>query len=239
MTAYLAQHRSEPAAAKTHSALVARVRSAESQGNRLESSAQSLARRVDELRNNALPASGPLRSAVARDQAQAGQLAVKGPGLRVSLADPAAPSATPSPGRKGAVPIGAVQVLTDQDLRSVVNQLWSEGAEAIAVNGVRLTPTSAIRFAGEAVLVDFRPIASPYVIEAIGDAEKLDTDFAASPVASRYETLAGAKGISFSVAEQKTLSLPAAVPLQLQYATQPSTPPSPSTANSPSAARPS
>ena len=57
-------------------------------------------------------------------------------------------------------------------MRSVVNELWSDGAEAIAVNGIRLTPTSAIRFAGDAVLVDFQPITSPYRIDAIGDADR-------------------------------------------------------------------
>ena len=83
-------------------------------------------------------------------------------------------------------------------MRSVVNELWRDGAEAIAVNGMRLTPTSAIRFAGDAVLVDFQPIASPYTIEAIGDGRRLATAFAASAVASRYQTLAGVDGIGFA-----------------------------------------
>jgi uncharacterized protein YlxW (UPF0749 family) len=104
-------------------------------------------------------------------------------------------------------------------VRSVVNQLWSDGAEAIAVNGIRLTPLSAIRFAGQAVLVDLQPIASPYVIDAIGNADALDTGFAASAVASRYQLLQQADGIAFSFAEHKTVSLPAAALPALQYAT--------------------
>ena len=44
-----------------------------------------------------------------------------------------------------------------QDLQIVVNGLWDAGAEAISVNGQRLTSKSAIRFAGQAILVNYRP----------------------------------------------------------------------------------
>ena len=43
----------------------------------------------------------------------------------------------------------------------MVNELWADGAQAMSVNDVRLTPTSAIRFAGQAVLVDFQPLLPP------------------------------------------------------------------------------
>ena len=38
--------------------------------------------------------------------------------------------------------------------KCLVNGLWQAGAEAISINGQRLTSTSAIRFAGQAILVD-------------------------------------------------------------------------------------
>ena len=38
---------------------------------------------------------------------------------------------------------------------------------------MRLTSTSAIRFAGVAILVDFRPLTPPYVISALGDPASL------------------------------------------------------------------
>src|SRR5206468_3747517 len=100
-------------------------------------------------------------------------VAVKGPGLEVVLRDPPVRSTSASAGRAGSVPINAGHILTDRDVRSVVNQLWANGAEAISVNGIRLTPTSAIRFAGQAVLVDFQPITSPYTVRAIGNADGL------------------------------------------------------------------
>jgi uncharacterized protein YlxW (UPF0749 family) len=83
---------------------------------------------------------------------------------------------------------------------------------------VRLTPTSAIRFAGQAVLVDFAPITSPYTIEAIGDSDVLVTSFADSDVSSRYHTLAAANGISFSWSEQHKVHLPATAATTPRYA---------------------
>ena len=42
--------------------------------------------------------------------------------------------------------------------------LWQSGAEAIAINGQRLTSFSAIRAAGDAILVDNRPLVPPYTV---------------------------------------------------------------------------
>ena len=46
--------------------------------------------------------------------------------------------------------------VTDHDLQTVVNALWAAGARAIWVGGVRLGPQTAIRTAGQTILVDFR-----------------------------------------------------------------------------------
>jgi uncharacterized protein YlxW (UPF0749 family) len=137
------------------------------------------------------------------------------------LREPAAKTASPVPGRGGTTPIEATNILTDRDVRSVVNELWHDGAEAISVNNVRLTPTSAIRFAGEAVLVDFQPITSPYEIRALGNSDDLSTNFAESSVASRYQTLIGVEGIGFSFTESGHLTLPASEPVTPRYATVP------------------
>jgi uncharacterized protein YlxW (UPF0749 family) len=227
VVAYVHTHRSAPEAAKVHDSLVARVRKAQYDAAAFEKQEQQLAAALNKLRDEALPGSALSRE-LDRDQLLAGVTAVVGPGLQVVLKEPASTSVTPLPGRGGPVPISPTNILTDRDVRSVVNELWADGAEAISVNDVRLSPTSAIRFAGDAVLVDFQPISPPYTIRAIGNADDLATSFAASDVASRYHTLVSAEGIGFSFTEHDKLSLPASAAIAPRYAHPPSATPSPS-----------
>ena len=64
-----------------------------------------------------------------------------------------------------------------QDLQILVNGLWDVGAEAVSINGQRLTSLSAIRSAGEAINVNFRSMPRPYVVTAIGDPDQLPARF--------------------------------------------------------------
>ena len=220
---YLHTNRAAPETAKVHDGLVDRVRAADKGTAELQRRVAALERAVAARRAQALPPSGVLAQQLRRAQLAAGQLAVHGPGVVVTLRAPAAPTASATPGRAGTEPITATNILTDRDVRSVVNELWHDGAEAISVNDIRLTPTSAIRFAGDAVLVDFQPITPPYRIRAIGNADDVLTAFAQSAVASRYQTLVSVEHIGFSFAESKRLQLPAAVAVNPRYAS-PTTP---------------
>lgn len=219
VVAYVSTHRAAPEVQKTRQALIARVHSAQDEDTALAETQARLTEQLQARQKAALGNSGALSGRLRLDQLLAGETAVTGPGLQVVLTEPKTASATPAPGRAGSVPQSATNILTDRDVRSVVNELWSDGAEAIAVNGVRLTPTSAIRFAGQAVLVDFEPITSPYRIAAIGPADELDTDFASSAVASRYQTMVSADGIGFSFDASGQLSLPANAVIAPRYAT--------------------
>lgn len=218
VVAYVHAHRGAPETTKVHDSLVQRVRAAEHTADGLQGRLDEVNSQLSALRAAALPSSGALARDLERDEVLAGQVAVRGPGVVVSLREPPAPSPTGVPQRGGTVPVGATHILTDRDLRSVVNELWVDGAEAIAVNGIRLTPTSAIRFAGEAVLVDLQPINPPYTIQAIGAPDRLVTAFAASEVASRYNTLKSGEGIGFSFAEKSSLTLPGNTSPALRYA---------------------
>ena len=191
-----------------HDGLVARVRDAQQAADDLAGQVTVAEARLAREQDRALASSGPLARHVNRDEFAAGQVPVHGPGLVVTLREPPAANASPSPGRGGAGSGDATNILGDRDVRSVVNELWHDGAEAIAVNGIRLTPTSSIRVAGQTVLVDFQPIGAPYTVEAIGAADDLATNFAQSAVASRYQTLKGADHIGFDFSESTALSLP-------------------------------
>ena len=97
----------------------------------------------------------------------AGLTAVHGPGIQVSLDD--APRQA-----DGSLPRGATVndvVVHQQDVQAVVNALWSGGAEAVAIMGVRLISTSAVRCVGNTLLLHGQVYSPPFVIEAIGDTE--------------------------------------------------------------------
>ena len=100
----------------------------------------------------------------------------------------------------------------------MVNSLWAAGAEAVSINGQRLGPTTAIRFAGEAVLVDFRPVTSPYEISAIGDPDTLQTEFLASPEVNALAVISESFDLRFEFAREDELILPAASTPELRSA---------------------
>ncbi|WP_432519417.1 DUF881 domain-containing protein [Kineococcus sp. SYSU DK006] len=144
----------------------------------------------------------------------AAAVAVSGPGVRVVLDD--APVPDEGIGTGAADTSGRV---LDRDVQLVVNGLWQAGAEAVSVNGQRLSALSSIRAAGEAVLVDHRPLTPPYAVSAVGDPTRLQTGLAAS-VAGRYlQVLRDNYGIGVEVqarTEDDPLTLPAAQRLDLR-----------------------
>ncbi|MCL9797570.1 DUF881 domain-containing protein, partial [Frankia sp. AgKG'84/4] len=118
-------------------------------------------------------------------------------------------SAAPvSAGSAGSAPgSGRIQ---DHDLADLVNVLWIAGAEAIAVNGVRLTALSAIRSAGDVVLVGFVAVLAPYVVEAVGDPAALARRTEQSAVVDRLRHQPNSPVTALTVAGEKNLTLPAA-----------------------------
>jgi uncharacterized protein YlxW (UPF0749 family) len=154
--------------------------------------------------------------ALARAEQGTGAVAVTGPGLLVTLANAEAEADDdPVGGTTVADPLGRVQ---DGDLQRVVNALWAAGAEAISINGQRLGPTSAIRFAGEAVLVNFRPVTDPYEISAIGDPDELANAFLLNKQVQALADDSLNFGLRFEFAKEDELSLPAASPPELRSA---------------------
>jgi uncharacterized protein YlxW (UPF0749 family) len=96
----------------------------------------------------------------------------------------------------------------DVDMQLVVNGLWQAGAQAIAINGIRLTSTTAIRTAGEAILVDFRPLVPPYSIAAVGPAD-LAERFADTGASGELDELREDYGIQSDVEPQADVTVPA------------------------------
>ena len=194
---------------------------------RLQSAtSDDLAEQLDELtlevtrtREEALDASAVGKTALDRLAAvemAAGAVAVTGPGLQVTLGNAAADADSDPVG--GSPEIALAGLVQDSDLQLVVNALWASGAEAISINGQRLGPTTAIRQAGGAILVDFRPVASPYEVSAVGDQDGLVNGFLSSPEATYVAGLERDYGLTFQYARSDELSLPAGAKAELRAA---------------------
>ncbi len=200
--------------------LAAEVASRTADSDALAGRAAELRDEVAGVREQALGADAAGRAARERLEAlglASATTAVRGPGLVVRLDDaPADDPVADDPLRGGTV---SEERVRDADLQDVVNGLWAAGAEAVAVDGQRLTALSAIRSAGESVLVDLRPLSPPYVVEAVGDAARLEVRFADGPSGRRLTTLASLYGIRFELARADELDLPAAGTPELRAAT--------------------
>lgn len=68
-----------------------------------------------------------------------------------------------------------VERVSDRDLQRLVNELWRRGAKAISINGLRLTSRTAIRTAGSAILVSYRPIDWPYQLCVVSSTASTST----------------------------------------------------------------
>lgn len=168
----------------------------------------TLQKSIDELRDSALQTSDPEMLATLQvDSIASGTAAVHGPGLTITVEDGATAAQNPK------------ALVQDTDLQLVVNALWAAGAEAIAINGQRLTATSAIRSAGGAILVDLVGMSGPYQVVAIGDRNGLETGFARSSAMQRLEGFASTYGIRTTFTGHDDVAVPAGTPAVLFSAT--------------------
>jgi hypothetical protein len=130
--------------------------------------------------------------------------AVTGPGVIVTLRD------SPlrfGPSRKLNTEEGLIH---DVDILMTVNAMKVAGAKALAINGERLTATSAITGVGASVYVNGRKVALPLQIRAIGDPVTMASYLRgpAGPLHPNGNQMIYLKEISLSVAGK--LTLPAA-----------------------------
>ena len=196
-----------PDAEQVRTGLVTDVQDAQRTDDALVAQRGQLTSSADAVRAQALAGDARGRAALQQLQAlqaAAGATAVSGPGLVVTVTDT---STTSSPSGTPGVQRGTV---LDRDLQLVVNDLWAAGAEAVSVGGVRLAPTSTIRQAGGAMLVDDQPVPSPFVVRAVGPASRMQTSFVVSAAYLRLSAVAQVYGIGFTVEPADTLDLPAA-----------------------------
>jgi uncharacterized protein YlxW (UPF0749 family) len=206
-----------PSVARANQALLEEIDQRTAATSQLEDDVTSLQREVDRARVNGLRLTTIGREAAdGLDDVEraAGVTPVEGPGIRVTVDDaeldesgPAAQSMDTELGR-----------VLDRDLQLVVNGLWAAGAEAIAVNGQRLSSLSAIRGAGDAILVDFRPLSPPYSVLAVGDPATLRTGFLDGTAGQLLRLYRETYKIRYQVEDEAEISLSGASSTTLRYA---------------------
>jgi uncharacterized protein YlxW (UPF0749 family) len=208
--------------AEARTALVSEIESRDAANDRIEAELQQQRDQVAAARRRALrlTAEGQaLAATLSTLEVATGAGAVTGPAFVIHLDD--APTdqgdgADVDP-RTDAATDGR---LTDRDLQTIVNEVWAAGAEAVAVNGQRLTTLSAIRSAGDAVLVDFRPLSPPYDVVGVGDSDAMRAAFAEGFGGSYLQALRD-YGISYSMDTKDRVRLAASSGVMLRYATDP------------------
>lgn len=195
--------RTAPDAADERAQLISRVAAAEDGADALKQRVAQVDAEIQKLQ----PGSVPQASGQQDLAAQTGLGAVQGPGIVIQVDD-----------ASDITSAGQGAVVTDQDLRQLVNGLWAAGAEAVAVNGHRLTSRTAIRSAGSAITVDYRSLTHPYRVEAIGDPRTLGSDFAASSGGQWWSFLRDNYQLGYEVTTAPRLELAADPGLGVSHA---------------------
>ena len=167
--------------------------------NELNGEITAAERVLDSLTNT----SQALNAELLRLNIRTGFVPVHGEGLRITVDD--------GPG-------GDTSRVRDEDLAMLADGLWSAGAEAISINGQRLTALSAIRTSGAAINVNDRPISAPYVVLAIGDTSNLQSRFAETTHGLAFYNLATTLGFQFDMHNEDDVALPGARPPVLRWA---------------------
>ncbi|QDP96680.1 DUF881 domain-containing protein [Microlunatus elymi] len=188
--------RSQPAIQHERNQLVGQIKNAQANRDRLKERADDLAADNARLRTAGLGDDSQdraLKSRLNDLEAATGAAPVSGPGVKITVDDAAGGT-------------GQGRVL-DVDLQVLVNGLWQAGAEAIAVNGLRVTNLTAIREAGQAITVNYRSLTAPYQVQAIGNSGTLQTRLLDSSAGAWWNALKQNQGMRYDISAAAELKL--------------------------------
>ncbi|MEV0937940.1 DUF881 domain-containing protein [Streptomyces phaeochromogenes] len=209
-----------PVVAKEREELIDRIDRETSAADKLEGSIDKLRDDVSARQREALKKHGG-------DQGElvgilAGAVEVHGPGVKLVVDDAKEADGGGDGDARETSGFSDTGRVRDRDMQRVVNGLWESGAEAISINGQRLTALSAIRAAGDAILVDNKPLVPPYTVLAVGDGERLSTAFQNSGDGQYLDALRKNFHIRTGISVEDDIRLPAA-PSVIVRTAQPST----------------
>lgn len=176
----------------------------QSQQDQLKQNLLDLRAQVQDVENRGPGSDAAVRQVnddLGRVRISAGLIALHGGGLVIQLEDSTEPV---PPGANG-----SDYRVTAADVRTIVEELWLAGAEAVAVNTERVTGSSAILDIGGSVLVNSAYLAPPYQVAAIGSADLYATMSSAPSFVDFVRARAGPSGIRISFAQPGDVAVPA------------------------------
>lgn len=207
-TAAVQTSRNAVAAENGRESLVTQIKARSAQVGAKRDRIVDLRKQIDSLQAEYLDATAQGRSLstrLSRLGVQTGAVAVTGPGVKVVVDD--APDA-----------VSTEERVLDKDLQKLVNGLWASGAEAISINGQRLSNLTAIRHAGTSITVNWRGLSRPYVVSAIGNPDTLPARFVDTEGGSYWLDIQAGYGLQFDMTSEESLRLPAVNQLDLNHA---------------------
>lgn len=191
-------------AASEREALLEQIQKSQDRLAEMEQEIRDLERQIQDLSDDQVTDPG-LRAELDLLAPLVGDVAVSGPGIVVRVDD--------------AATTGGEGVVFDTDLSRLVNGLWQAGAEAIAINGRRITTLTPIRSAGSAITIDYVSLNPPYTVEVIGDPNTLQARFARTSAMVWWKYISDNYGVGFSIREaDDELLLDADPGMVLRYA---------------------
>jgi uncharacterized protein YlxW (UPF0749 family) len=206
---------SAPTLAKEREELINRIQKGTGEADDQQRRVDALRDDVGRMQRDALKTHGGAKAELLA--LLSGSTKVAGPGVKL-VVDDAKEAEASGDGPRESSGFSDTGRVRDRDMQRVVNGLWESGAEAISVNGQRLTSLSAIRAAGDAILVDNKPLVPPYTVLAVGDGQRLSTAFQDSTDGQYLHVLQQNYGVRTRISAENEVTLPPAPSLIVRTA---------------------
>lgn len=143
--------------------------------NNLSNKNADLNKKLDEYRNASLNSTEDgklIKEELDEANIVAGLIPVKGKGIKINIdVEEVLKEIVLDAGAYD----NSISVIYDTDIMAIVNELVNYGAEAISVNGQRVTNLTSIKSVGPIIRINGVNTSAPFIIEAIGDPDTLES----------------------------------------------------------------
>lgn len=157
------------------------------------------------------PLAAELEARLGRAKQDAGLTAVSGEGLLVTLDDGRVPASAPTRTIE-------LAIVHSTDITDVLNAAWRAGAQAISVNGERITAASAC--VGAVIQINGTLLSPPFVVNIVGPSERLLQELSDPGQLADQKRRRDSFGLRLRIERSPDVRVPAySGPVAVRYAT--------------------